>query len=230
ATLTGQWDTLQTNAGRYTYQQNLWGAHSPGASGFQSSTLPDRILTSNTKSPKPATSVSWTTTYSWTGGPYQVKSYANAARNLHKLPLTQIKAIPSFWTWHYAAASANLVADVSYDLWLSPSASGSGADASSSFEIMVWLSTRGGAGPAGTRVGGMTYNGVKWGLWKGNVGTWVVYSFVAEREITRWSGDMLAFVNYLVKKQGLPRNHYLVQAQAGTEPFVGSATLVTEAY
>lgn len=59
--------------------------------------------------------------------------------------LSAITSIPTAWYWTYTSASSALVADVSYDMWLSTSSGGSSSD-----EIMIWLSTRNGAGPAGS--------------------------------------------------------------------------------
>jgi hypothetical protein len=77
--------------------------------------------------------------------------------------IASIASIPTVWQWTYTSASSGLVADVSYDLWLSKTAGTGGASSSSTFEMcvvrltfhisadidvwsfsMVWLSTRGG--------------------------------------------------------------------------------------
>ncbi|KAJ6458328.1 hypothetical protein C8R47DRAFT_1328257 [Mycena vitilis] len=137
--------------------------------------------------------------------------------------VASIVSIPTAWQWTYSSASSELVADVSYDLWLSKTAGTSGASSSSTFEIMVWLSTRGGAGPAGSQIGTATVNGVTWRLFKGTVSTWTVFSFVAPTEITNFNSDLKHFLS-------VPSSQFLVQAQAGTEPFIGSATLTTNSY
>ncbi|KAJ7284645.1 endoglucanase-1 [Mycena rebaudengoi] len=95
---------------------------------------------------------------------------------------------------------------------------------------MVWLSTRGGAGPAGSQIGTANVNGVTWKLFKGTVSTWTVFSFVAPNEITNFNSDLKGFLTFLTTNQGVPSSQFLVQAQAGTEPFIGSATLTTNSY
>ncbi|CAE6406973.1 unnamed protein product [Rhizoctonia solani] len=218
--LSGQWDTETEGSGRYILYNNLWGL-SYDTSGTQSTQATSYS----------GTTLAWKTTYSWAGSSSQVKSYANVALNtgLGK-QLSAISSIPSTWKWSYSSASSSLIADVSYDLWLSGSASGTGSSSTSTYEIMVWLSSRGGAGPAGSQIGTVTVGGYSWKLYKGTVSTWTVYSFVASSEITSYSGDLKAFVTYLASSQGLSTSQYLVGAQAGTEPFVGSATLTTSAY
>ncbi|KAJ7311758.1 glycoside hydrolase family 12 protein [Mycena albidolilacea] len=208
AVLTAQFATESEINGRFILENNLWG-QSAATSGSQSSQV---TATSGN-------SVTWHTTYNWAGGNFNVKSYANLDLRVGLgKSLSSIASIPTVWQWTYSAASSGLVADVSYDLWLSNSASSSGASSSSTFEIMVWLSTRGGV------------NGVTWRLFKGTVSTWTVFSFVAPTEITNFNSDLKPFLTFLTANQGVPSSQFLVQAQAGTEPFIGSATLTTTSY
>ncbi|KAF9009570.1 concanavalin A-like lectin/glucanase domain-containing protein [Cyathus striatus] len=178
-----------------------------------------------------AGSVAWQTGYNWTGGQYSVKSYANLdLKSGIPNQLSDISSIPSAWDWQYPSASSDLVADVSYDLWLSTDRNSQGATASTSYEIMVWLSTRGHATPAGKVIATASVNSMDWTLYQGAVKTWTVFSFVASTEIMNFNADLKPFLNYLTSNQSVPSSHYLVQAQAGTEPFIGSATFLTNAY
>lgn len=51
--------------------------------------------------------------------------------------ISAIASIPTSWHWTYTSASSGLVADVSYDLWLSNTAGTSGASSSSTYEMSV---------------------------------------------------------------------------------------------
>ncbi|KAF9480880.1 glycoside hydrolase family 12 protein [Pholiota conissans] len=220
AVLTAQYATETEANGRFILGNNLWGL-SADPSGSQSS----QATAAN------GNSVSWRTTYAWSGAPTQVKSYANLdLRSGIGKTLASIQSIPTSWQWSYSSASSNLVADVSYDLWLSKTAGTTGATSASTYEIMIWLSARGGATPAGSQVGTVNINGLNWKLFKGVVGSWNIFSFVAPSEMTNFNEDLKPFFNYLVSSQGVPSNQFLVQAQSGTEPFVGSATLTTQSY
>ncbi|KAF8601588.1 concanavalin A-like lectin/glucanase, partial [Ceratobasidium sp. AG-I] len=201
--------------GYYTLYNNLWGKDS-ATSGSQTT----QATSVNGKK------VAWKTTYTWAGASSQVKSYANLGLNtgLNK-KLSAIASIPTTWYWTYSSASSGLVADVSYDLWLSTTSGGSSSD-----EIMIWLSTRGGAGPAGSQITTASVGGVTWKLYKGTVSTWTVWSFVAPSEITGYNTDLKPFFTYLINSQGLSSSKYLTGVQAGTEPFIGSATLTTTEY
>ncbi|KAF8061742.1 glycoside hydrolase family 12 protein [Lyophyllum atratum] len=220
AVLSTQWATESEANGRFTLENNLWGM-SAATSGSQTSQATS--VSGNT--------VAWVTTYSWTGGNYNVKSYANLDLRVGLgKKISAIASIPTTWHWTYSSASSGLVADVSYDLWLSNTAGTSGASSSSTYEIMIWLSTRGGAGPAGSQIGTASVNGVTWKLYKGTVSTWTVFSYVAPNELSGFEQDLKPFLTYLTTNQGVSSSQYLVQAQAGTEPFIGSAKLTTTSY
>jgi hypothetical protein len=116
----------ETTSGDYTFNNDLWGE--ANGSGSQCYTI-------DSDSP-----LAWTSTWSWSGGQNDVKSYANAVYNGYTATqLSGISSIPSKWEWSYTGDS--LVADVSYDLFTSSSAGGS-----NEYEIMVWLAALGGAG------------------------------------------------------------------------------------
>ncbi|KAJ7663239.1 glycoside hydrolase family 12 protein, partial [Mycena polygramma] len=221
AVLSAQFATESEINGRFILENNLW-----GESAATSGQLADLAVTATS-----GNSVTWHTTYNWAGGNFNVKSYANLDLRVGLgKTVASIASIPTVWQWTYSSASSGLVADVSYDLWLSKTAGTGGASSSSTFEIMVWLSTRGGAGPAGSQIGTATVNGVTWRLFKGTVSTWTVFSFVAPTEITNFNSDLKPFLTFLTQNQGVPSSQFLVQAQAGTEPFIGDATLTTNSY
>ncbi|PQE23471.1 glycosyl hydrolase family 12 protein [Rutstroemia sp. NJR-2017a BBW] len=212
-TICGQWDTVAT--GTYTVYQDLWGIS--GYSGSQCSTV--NSYSSGT--------IAWSTSWSWSGGSSQVKSYANVGLTMTAKQVSAISSIPTTWKWSYTGSS--IVADVAYDLFSSSTASGS-----AQYEIMVWLAALGGAGPissTGSSIATVTISGVSWKLYYGLNGSTKVYSFVASSSATSFSGDLKLFLTYLATNQGYPTSQYLLSVQAGTEPFTGSnAVLTTSAY
>jgi xyloglucan-specific endo-beta-1,4-glucanase len=83
----GQWDTVAT--GSYTIYQDLWGKSS-ATSGSQCTTV---------SSDNGGTLV-WSTSWTWQGGPYSVKSYANALLNQGTgKQISSISSIPTTWHW-----------------------------------------------------------------------------------------------------------------------------------
>lgn len=74
--------------GGYTIYHNNWGA-SGATSGSQCTTF--KSLSGNT--------VAWSTSWTWAGGPYQVKSYSNVALENVNKKLSSVSSIPSVWKW-----------------------------------------------------------------------------------------------------------------------------------
>lgn len=81
-----------------------------------------------------------------------MKSYANVALDtgmiannvshvLSELGLTlaTVSSAPTAWSWTYTSAGSDLVADVSYDVWLSEDSTCSTSASCSTYEIMVRL-------------------------------------------------------------------------------------------
>ncbi|KAA8892694.1 cell 12A endoglucanase [Sphaerosporella brunnea] len=202
----GQWDS--TTASNYIIYNNLWGSAS--ATGSQCTGVDGS--SGNT--------IAWHTKWSWTGSPYQVKSFANAALQFTPKKLSSITTIPSVMKYSYT--DDNMVADLSYDLFLDPIAGNS----TSEYEVMIWLASYGGAGPIGSKVrSGVTLAGHAWDLYDGYNGAMRVFSFVAESNISSFKGDLKAFLKYLVSKYGLSKSLYLNTVECGTEPFTGAGDL-----
>ncbi|MCJ1232538.1 hypothetical protein MMC14_000491 [Varicellaria rhodocarpa] len=206
----GQWDSIQT--GTYTLYQDLW--NEATGTGSQCSQV-------NSLS---GSSLAWSSTWSWSGGSDQVKTYANAVVSLKSKPLSQYKTIPTTWNWSYSGS--NIVADVSYDSFL-----GTSATASASYEVMIWLGALGGAGPissTGNPIATPTVGSTTFNLYSGPNGAMTVYSFVAiNKGTTSFTGDLLSFYTYLETHFKVPSTMYLQSIGAGTEPFTGSGAKFT---
>ncbi|KAF2466332.1 endoglucanase A precursor [Lindgomyces ingoldianus] len=209
ADMCGQWDSLAT--GSYTLYQDLWGMSS--GTGSQCSGI-DSLSGSTLK---------WHTKWSWSGGSGQVKSYANVVTTISQKALSSISSLPTTWSWSYTGTS--VIANVAYDLFTSSTASGS-----AQYEIMIWLAALGGAGPissTGSPVATVTLAGVSFKLYSGMNGSMKVFSFVASSQATNFSGDLMAFVNYLSTNQGLSKSQVLQSVGAGSETFTGSGAVFT---
>lgn len=210
ADICGQWDSATT--GSYTLYQDLWGEDN-ASSGSQCSGI-DSLSGSD---------LAWHTSWSWTGGSSDVKSYANIVTSFTAATISSISSIATTWKWSYTGT--DIVADVSYDLFTSSSASGS-----NEYEIMIWLAALGGAGPissTGSTIATPTIAGTSWKLYSGPNGDTTVYSFVASSEVTSFSGDLKDFFTYLVDSEGFSSSQYLTSIGAGTEPFTGSDAKLT---
>jgi xyloglucan-specific endo-beta-1,4-glucanase len=223
----GQWTTVET--GTYTLWEDQWGI-SAATSGSQCATINSVINNI----------INWSTSWTWLGGPYSVKSYTNVALTTTGQQLSSISSIPTLWDWRYdphlhqtltytdsypSYTGSSIVGDVSYDMFTAASPTGS-----NEFEIMVWLAALGGAGPissSGGPIASPTIGGYTWNLYSGPNGATTVYSFVAQSQINNFSGDLRAFYTYLINSQGFSASQYITGLGAGTEPFTGSNAVLS---
>ncbi|RLN44630.1 hypothetical protein BBJ29_001170 [Phytophthora kernoviae] len=209
-----QWGTA--TSADYIIYNNLWGK-ADATSGKQCTGLDNGS----------GTTVSWHTTWSWQGGDKKVKSYANAALEFDAVQLSGIKSIPS--TMEYEVSyKGTVVADVAYDLFTTSKPAGE--DTVKEFEIMIWLAAIGGAGPissTGSAIEKTTIAGNEFSVYSGPNGDMMVYSFVADKQINSFDGDLMEFFNYLVKSQKFDPKQYLFKVECGTEPFVGTDVKMT---
>ncbi|KAI4682677.1 uncharacterized protein J4E84_007141 [Alternaria hordeiaustralica] len=207
----GQWDSAVT--GDYTVYNNLWGQADATPGGSQCTGVDG--LSGRT--------LKWHTSWSWAGGPGHVKSYANVVTKITQKALSSIKSLPSVWKWSYAGD--DLIANVSYDLFTSSKAGGD-----PEYEIMIWVGALGGAGPisaTGSPIATVTLAGNSWKLYNGKNGQMNVFSFVAEKQINSFNGDLMEFVKEVTGKHGMPSSQILTSVGAGTEPFSGSKAKLT---
>jgi xyloglucan-specific endo-beta-1,4-glucanase len=82
----GQWDTV--TSGDFILYNNLWGQDNAD-SGSQCTGLDSGS----------GNSISWHTSWSWSGGEYNVKSFANAAYQFTATQLSALSSIPTTWEW-----------------------------------------------------------------------------------------------------------------------------------
>ncbi|KAH8110276.1 endocellulase [Phellopilus nigrolimitatus] len=217
-TISGDFDCMP--AGDFTLCQNLWG--SDAGVGNQSSTLIS--ATGDT--------VSWETVWTWANNENNVKSYANVLSSTAKgVQLSNISTAPTSWSWTYKTQSEGIRADVSYDIWLGPASSGTAASSASAYEIMIWLSGKGGQPVGSQTTTGIDLAGHTWNLWEGPNANWEVLSFVsADGDITDFDADLNDFFAYLVANQSVASTQFLQAVQTGTEPFTGNADLLINNY
>ncbi|MCJ1324856.1 hypothetical protein MMC10_001518 [Thelotrema lepadinum] len=201
-----------TSQAPYTVNNNLWGEDQ--GSGSQCTTV-DNISSD---------SVAWHTSWSWSGGDNQVKSYANSQLDLgDKKFVSDVATIPTSVTWSYDNTDIN--ADVSYDLFTA--ADVNHVTYSGDYELMIWLARYGSIQPIGSQIDTATIGGQTWELWYGGSGQ-QTYSFVASSPVNQWSGDIKQFFDYLTQSHGFPASsQYLIDLQFGTEPFTGGQSTLT---
>jgi hypothetical protein len=181
------------------------------------------------------TAIGWGTSWSWSGRPGSVKSFAGSVLGWRwgwkasgtGLPtrLSDDRGVKTAWRYQVPrSGSFNVV----YDLWLHGEAK-PGAGSTPTDEVTVWLYRSGGAEPLGTRIGRVSVAGTSWDLYEGQKG-WQVYTFVRTANTSSVNLDLGDFLDYLRSDLGLSSAKYLSGVDAGTEVFTGSGQLTTTSY
>ncbi|KDQ52797.1 glycoside hydrolase family 12 protein [Jaapia argillacea MUCL 33604] len=178
--------------------------------------------------------VSWSATYTWASNIAQMVE-VSLSRAVSSTQLSAISSAPSTYDWTYSTQSSGLRADVSYDIWLGTNSTGEPASASSSYEVMIWLSGLGGLQPVGSLVtSSISLAGYTWDLWKGpSSSTWEVFSFIphtAGTSITSYNADLNVFFTYLIANEGVASSQYVQSVGGGTHAMTGTAELTVSAF
>ncbi|PLW46979.1 hypothetical protein PCANC_06516 [Puccinia coronata f. sp. avenae] len=178
-------------------------------------------------------SLAWRTDFAMPSAPQddnQVKAYTNVAWAGDSIQLKQLNTFNTVWDWKLSNESKDLVADVSYDIFLA-SHRECKEQKCASREVMIWLSAINGAKPAGTRVGTIQVGSEQFQVWQGTVNVPVVSIFPvdADRQINSFKADFKELLKKL-DQFGVLQDEYIVSVGAGVEIFKGSGNLTTSKY
>ncbi|KAJ5962532.1 endoglucanase A precursor [Penicillium viridicatum] len=213
-TMCSQYDSASSPP--YSVNQNLWGKdQGTGSQCVYVGSVSDK-------------GASWYTTWAWSGGQGTVKSYSNSGVTFEKKLVHDIKDISTSVNWKQNNTDVN--ADVAYDLFTA--ANVDHATSSGDYELMIWLARYGTIQPIGKQITTATVGGKSWEVWYGTSiqagAEQKTYSFVPKTPINSYSGNLMAFFDYLIQNESFPADEqYLINLQFGTEPFDGDLTTFT---
>jgi xyloglucan-specific endo-beta-1,4-glucanase len=219
--------------GKYWVNNNGWGVSS--GSGQQ-------CIWSNCQT---GDLIGWGTSFNWTGGAGQVKTYASTVLGWHfglKVPgsdtglpvqISSTRAVNCGWDFTLNAAVAPTL-DIAYDMF-AHTINNPGCCDNPTDEIMVWLYRSGGAGPIGNTMATVNLGGTSWELHVGtnrtqNAAGWNVFSYVRTANATTSVLNMMDFMHDLQTRGLISGAKYLNSVQAGTEVFTGTGTLQTNGF
>jgi hypothetical protein len=216
--LCGATQTTAVNGGEYIAQNNVWGATTPQCVSVDGTSFTvDSSGHANATNGAPASYPSlfkgchWGLCTSGSGLPAQVGA---------------MPAVTSDWTTTQPGSGAY---DVAYDLWYDTHpATSTDPDGA---EVMIWLNSRGGVQPAGSRIAsGVQIAGATWDVWYSRM-SWNYIAYVRTSGTTSVSGlDLRAFTRDAVTRGYIQNSWYLIDAEAGFEIWQGGAGLATNAF
>jgi Glycosyl hydrolase family 12 len=119
--------------------------------------------------------------------------------------------------------------DIAYDLWTNTTPVTSGQPDGS--EIMVWLDSRGGVVPAGSRVARASIAGSTWDVWVARMSGWNYVAYQRTRGTGSVTGlNLRAFVRDSVARGRTDPSWYLIDAEAGSEIWQGGRGIATASF
>ena len=144
------------------------------------------------------------------------------------MPL-QVSAISSATTSWSTTQPGSGTYDVAYDIWFNSQPTTIGQPDCA--EMMIWLNHTGSIQPVGSVVASnVSIAGATWNVWEGNSG-WNVVSYVRTTGTTSVSNlDFLALTRDGVSRGYINNNWYLIDVEAGFEPWVGGAGLASSGF
>jgi cellulose 1,4-beta-cellobiosidase len=139
------------------------------------------------------------------------------------MPL-QVSAISRATTSWSTTQPGSGTYDVAYDIWFNSTPTTIGQP--NGAELMIWLNHQGSIQPVGSVVASnVSLAGTTWNVWEGNSG-WNVISYVRTSGTTSVSNlDFLALTRDAVSRGYINTGWYLIDVEAGFEPWVGGAGL-----
>jgi cellulose 1,4-beta-cellobiosidase len=210
--------SISLAGGEYTLQSNEWNSSAPQCVTATTGTAwTVSTANFNLSGGAPATYPSiykgchWGACTTGSGLPIQVSNLGSAT---------------SSWSTTQPASGAY---DVAYDLWTNSAPTTGGQPDDS--EIMIWLNSRGGVSPFGSKTGTVSVSGLNWDVWTGRQAAWNIVSYVLQGGGTSVTNlDIKGLIGDSVQRGVTGANSYLIDAEAGFEIWQGGQGLGTNSF
>jgi hypothetical protein len=214
-----KYETMPVDGGLYDVQTNEWNSNSPqcvGTTGSTQFTVTSSAIDAPTSSspgsyPSVFRGCHWGICTAGSGLPVQVRREGRA----------QV-------SWATLQPSSGAY-DVSLDIWFNKKPSTSGAPDGT--ELMVWIASRGGVRPEGTKVGSLKADGYRFTVWhaKNPTSAYVAYVIRSKTESVRHL-SLGPLVRDAVQRRYLRPSWYLIDVEAGFEIWRAGAGLATTSF
>jgi hypothetical protein len=146
------------------------------------------------------------------------------------VPVSSMISTPDKVTTTYDTSTVSSGAwDDSYDIWYNPARSTN--NNSSGLEMMIWLNHFGGVQPAGSPGPTVTIDGISFTVWYGGSGNGGTVSFVANNPVSSVNNmDLGPLAAYAVSKGYMQNSWFLIDVEAGFEPWTSGQGLTADAF
>jgi hypothetical protein len=204
--------------GKYIVQQNEWNSHKRQCIGVTGTSW--RITAASFRNRTNGPPASFPSIF--TGCHWGLCSTSG------RLPLRvgRLSSVRSSWSTKQVSSGAY---NVAFDLWTNSQPTTSGQPNGS--EIMIWLSSRGEAQPAGSKVARVRIAGASWEVWRMRMSDWSYIAYRRVRGVRSVTNlNLLSFIKDSVRRGSTSRKWYLIAAEAGFEIWKGGEGLGTRSF
>jgi len=144
------------------------------------------------------------------------------------MPLQASKLTSVTTSWSTTQVSSGFY-DVAYDIWFNSTPTTSGQPDGT--ELMIWLNSYGGVYPFGSQTATASIAGMNWNIWTGQQSGWKIISYILNPGGTSFSNlNVLALIQDAISRGSVNSAHYLIDAEAGFEVWVGGQGLGTNSF
>lgn len=142
------------------------------------------------------------------------------------IQVSALKSATSSWSTTQPGSGAY---DVAYDLWFNSTPTTDGQPDGT--EVMIWLNSRGGVQPFGSKTASASVAGKNWDVWTGQQSSWKIISYVLQGGGTSFDNlDVKALIDDATSRGSINPAHYLIDAEAGFEIWQGGQGLGTNSF
>jgi cellulose 1,4-beta-cellobiosidase len=211
--------TMSINGGEYTLQANEWNSTAQQCITATTGTAWS-LSTANFNLPTNGAPATYPSLYKG--------CHWGACTTNSNLPIqvSKLGSATSSWSTVQPAAGAY---DVAYDVWINSTPTTSGQPDGT--EIMIWLNSRGGVSPFGSKTATATIDGRTYDVWTGQQTGWKIISYVLQTGTTSVSNlNVKSLIDDSVARGSTNANHYIIDAEAGFEVWQGGQGLATNSF
>jgi hypothetical protein len=211
-----QWGTLPVAGGEYTLQNNVWNSTDEQCVTYDGGTA-WTVTKANFNLPTAGPPATYPSLYKgchW--------GSCTAGSNL-PIQVSELGSATSSWSTVQPASGAY---NAAYDLWFNSTPTTTGQPDGT--ELMIWLDSRGGVQPFGSRTGTFSAGGRTWDVWTGQQSSWKIISYVLQGGTTSVTDlNIKTLIDDAATRGSVNRSHYLIDAEAGFEIWQGGQGLAT---
>jgi glycosyl hydrolase family 12 len=215
-----RWGTTPVSGGTYIYQQNEWNSTSQQCASIDDAGGAFTLTSANMSVPTSGAPATYPSIFK---GCHWGECTANSGMPIR---VSDLASATTSWSTTQVESGAY---DVAYDLWFNSTPTTTGQPDGT--EVMIWMNSRGGVQPFGSKAASAAIAGKQWDIWVGQQAGWKIISYVLMPGATSFANlDTKALIDDAVARGSINPAHYLIDAEAGFEVWQGGQGLASNSF